>query len=157
MTWKTIIDYPNYEINIEGEVRNKKRGSIMKTSIEKGYKRVGLCMNNIKKHFFIHRLIAIYFLENSDPSYTTIDHIDRDKLNNTITNLRWCNNSMNMQNKDYCIKKGSHHHIHKHHNKFVVEFTKGITGFQKRVFSSSHDTIEEAIESRNEYMKKNPR
>lgn len=50
------------------------------------------------RSYYMHQLIGKHFLDNSN-NYREIDHIDGDKLNNSIENLRWCSRSMNMLNK----------------------------------------------------------
>ena len=97
--WKQIIDYPNYSISNLGNVRNDKTGRILKLSLNtKGYYQVNLCNNSKSKRLIIHRLVGIYFIEKKDEKYE-IDHIDRNKINNHYTNLRWVTRSENQQNK----------------------------------------------------------
>jgi hypothetical protein len=45
----------------------------------------------------LHRLVAEAFLENPQ-KLPAVDHIDRNKQNNFVSNLQWCNQSLNMQN-----------------------------------------------------------
>jgi hypothetical protein len=48
-----------------------------------------------------HRLIALQFVNNDDPdTKTQVDHIDRNKSNNHIDNLRWISPSENTKNKN---------------------------------------------------------
>lgn len=45
----------------------------------------------------VHRLVAETFIDNPK-GYTEIDHINRDKSDNSVTNLRWVTHSENMRN-----------------------------------------------------------
>ena len=48
----------------------------------------------IDKRFLVHRLVAEAFLRKKY-GYNEIDHIDRNKKNNKVDNLRWSNRSEN--------------------------------------------------------------
>lgn len=59
-------------------------------------------MNLCGKTNYIHRLVAQTFIPNPD-NLTDVDHIDGDKDNNNVENLRWCTHK---QNINYAIEKG---------------------------------------------------
>ena len=60
----------------------------------KGYKRVSLCdINGKAKSFYVHRLVMKTFLYDSD---LYVDHINGDKTNNNLENLRYVTNSENL-------------------------------------------------------------
>jgi hypothetical protein len=89
----------NYSVSNIGNVRNDKTGLIMKHNIHKnGYHCIGLCQNSKVKCYLIHRIIAQAFLENPR-NLKTVDHIDRDKDNNTLDNCRWASMSEQETNK----------------------------------------------------------
>lgn len=60
----------------------------------KDYLMVTLSKNNIPKHFKIHRLVAIHFIDNLD-NLEQVNHLDLDKKNNNCSNLEWCSNREN--------------------------------------------------------------
>ena len=61
-----------------------------KTQLSKKLDR-NLKKRTINHHFMIHRLVAAYFLPAPRPDQTIVAHIDYNKLNNSVTNLRWMN------------------------------------------------------------------
>jgi hypothetical protein len=89
--WRVVADYEMYEVSNIGNVRKTfKNGKvkILKQSDNNGYKHVGLYSNGNRKVFKVHRLVALAFIELVGGKLT-VDHIDRDRSNNNINNLRW--------------------------------------------------------------------
>ena len=60
------------------------------------YVRVNLRKNKRSKTFYVHRLVADAFLENTN-NHCEVNHIDGNKQNNHVDNLEWCTHSMNIQ------------------------------------------------------------
>ena len=98
--WLPIEDYPNYEISICGQVRNIKTKRVLKQCINRnGYYYVKLNRNNEKfKHQRIHRVVAKTFIPNLN-NENFVDHIDSNRLNNTVSNLRWVSSQQNNFNR----------------------------------------------------------
>ena len=88
--WRTIEDFPNYEVSDCGNVRRK------------GGENLALCTRNSKVVYLrvslmkggkcytrnVHRLVAAAFCEKHN-GCNYIDHIDGNKQNNVASNLEW--------------------------------------------------------------------
>lgn len=64
---------------------------------KRGYLQVDLRVDNTKRAFAVHRLVAKAFIPNPD-NKPEIDHIDGDPTNNHVWNLRWVTHAENMNN-----------------------------------------------------------
>jgi hypothetical protein len=154
--YKTILEFPDYEISNLGNCRNKKRLNILKPILMKrGYYQYGLQKTNedgkrIGTHEYQHRLIAKYFIENPC-NKSDIDHIDGNTSNNNIDNLRWVTKSENLRNQKKANNKTSNYKgicYDKSRNKYTsyIEVNKIVKRFGR------FDTELEAVNVRNDYI-----
>ena len=142
-----IQGFSNYLIYPDGRVFSKRRNKFMKIKTTKnGYKRIGLRNNN--QYFkLVHRLVAEAFIPNPD-NKPCVDHIDRVRTNNHISNLRWVTYSENSQNLgDIKTNTSGHKYISK--IKYGWVFRKNINGIKH---TKGFNTLEEAIEYKKEYL-----
>ena len=95
--FKEINGFPGYYINIYGVVYNSKTDKILKQWFNKGYACVHLYKYNKDYKQGVHRLLGLHFLERVE-GCDYIDHIDRDRKNNSLNNLRWVTKRGNEQN-----------------------------------------------------------
>lgn len=91
--WKEIVGYENYQVSSLGKVKNS-NNLILKPCLNGNYYRHGFSKNNKSKQMKLHRLIAIAFIPNPE-NLPCINHIDGNKLNNSIENLEWCTHRNN--------------------------------------------------------------
>lgn len=111
-----------YMINDEGDVYNIQKGIKLKPyKNNKGYYLVGLYKNNVRKNYLVHRLVACQFLPNPN-DLPEINHKDRNKGNNNVSNLEWCTRSENMI---HCCKYGFYNGQKK--CKAIVQYDKNYT------------------------------
>tara|TARA_R110000822_G_scaffold282453_1_gene404025 strand:- start:33 stop:533 length:501 start_codon:yes stop_codon:yes gene_type:complete len=106
------IKYEDGKIWVWREMKSKPSNWVLLkgTILNTGYRHVGIN----KKQFLYHRVV--YFIHNTDWKIhdtsmdNIIDHIDRNRLNNSIENLRVVTNSQNQWNRDvkgYDLHKAS--------------------------------------------------
>lgn len=103
--WKSIIGYPNYQISDTGHINSIKSNKLLAGAINSsGYMYVNLVHDKIKKTTAIHKIVMEHFgIEKPNGNYV-IDHKDRNKTNNSITNLEWVTvreNTLRYYNNQY--------------------------------------------------------
>lgn len=85
-----------YQVSTEGRVWSIiSQRYLSPTKMKNGYLVVHLTAKNGKKKLeYIHRLVALTFIDNPN-KYTEVNHKDEDKTNNCVENLEWCSRSYN--------------------------------------------------------------
>jgi hypothetical protein len=65
------------------------KGSVIKGGILRGYVTLPLRPNGVSKTFYVHKLVAAKFLERTNDEMQYVIHLDYNKSNNHVDNLRW--------------------------------------------------------------------
>ena len=98
--WSDIEGWEGlYQVSNFGEVRRLYKDPrsrpfrILKQAKSNGYCQVSLSRNGIYSSHYVHRLVAIAFVD-GDQSLS-VDHIDANKTNNNADNLQWLTNADN--------------------------------------------------------------
>ena len=127
--WKQVKDYPNYEVSNYGEIKSLSRvitlglntyvknETILRHWIgTTGYPSVTILNNKGRKHFKIHRLVAIAFIPNPE-SKPFINHKNGVKTDYSIKNIEWCtaaeNNKHSFSTGLRIMPKGKTHYFSK--------------------------------------------
>lgn len=97
--FRKIDGYDNYQVSTFGKVINMKTGKMKKLQMhEHGYYMVNLNKKNKGKCAKIHTLVANTFIANPYKK-RCIDHIDNNRLNNNVNNLRFVTHNENNYNQ----------------------------------------------------------
>ena len=113
--WRPISGYEGYEVSNFGMVRScwiqfhTEKGSgwssslsnvwtILKSGKCNGYVRVSLCKDGRMRHKFVHRLVLEAFVGPCQPGLEC-RHMDGDRTNNKLTNLKWGTRLENNQDR----------------------------------------------------------
>jgi hypothetical protein len=108
--WKEIpLEYtnniPNYFVSSLGRYKNNKGQIITNYNKFCNYKRISIN----SKSYFLHRIVALTFISNPN-NKDQVNHIDGNKLNNSVANLEWVTNTENQIHK---INTGLYKGLHK--------------------------------------------
>lgn len=134
-----IKGFEDYQITDDGRVWSKKSNKWMKTfKSSNGYKHLSLCKNGVMHWKQVHKLVAEHFIPNPE-NKLEVDHINTDRTDNRVENLRWvthkenCNNPISIEHyKNMIPVKGM---LGKHHTeetkKKMSEANKGKTPWIK--------------------------
>lgn len=113
--WLPVKDYEgHYMVSTNGEVKSLARcykgglGALIclperimaPQKHYKGYRFITLKREGTRRKEFIHRLVALHFLDNP-LSKPYVNHLDRDKTNNALTNLEW---ATEQENSDHWVQ-----------------------------------------------------
>jgi hypothetical protein len=90
--WRDTLSLEGYQVSNKGRVRDKETQIVYKGTLNK--RDGGLEFKACK----MHRLVAEVFIPNPE-NKPYVDHIDTDRTNNDVTNLRWVTQEENMRNE----------------------------------------------------------
>jgi len=142
--WRAIIGHDGYEVSNLGSVRSP-RGVLKLQNGKDGYKIVRLGAVNPRP---VARLIAEAFIPNPEGK-PEVDHIDRQKTNNVVSNLRWATRKEQLENREFVkVARSGEKHIYAYPNTFQVQVRRDY----KIVFDKSFKTLAEAVVARDAFL-----
>jgi len=161
--WKDIIGYKGfYQISNLGQIKSldkissigrKVKGKILKLQINSsGYYSISLCKDNKVSTKMIHQLVAIAFLKhNPNGLNLVVNHIDFNKLNNSVSNLEIITNR---ENTNRTHLKSISDFVGVTWNKQMKKWQSQIFINGKNKYLGSFDSEKEASEAYNNIKRK---
>lgn len=89
--WKSIENYPDYQVSACGLIRSTNSKELIKQYPDyKGYLKVRLYRNKEVTNFSVHRLVIFAFIGKPKTSDLQVGHINGVCNDNRRENLKWC-------------------------------------------------------------------
>ena len=154
--WRVIEDFPDYQVSNLGRVKSfnrRKKEKILLYRPCQDYQRVALQKDGKQFSRFVHRLVAIAFIPNPE-NKPEVDHIDRDRKNNLVTNLRWATHQENSLNRRQYTENKHIYYREKGNEKPYYELQ--IVRFGVKIIDKTFKTLEEAIAVRDTILNQTP-
>jgi len=144
--WKKIEGFEEYEVSTSGNVR--KDGKVLKGGNQGLYKSVLLYKNGKSINRSLHRLVALAFIPNPE-NKRTVDHIDKNTLNNCVENLRWATSSEQTLHSPPPAGSSGYCNINKtEYDTYKTYIKRNNVVIHRKTFK----TLEEAIQARDDFL-----
>ena len=160
MSFKKIENFDNYLIYEDGRIFSLNVNRFIKPTYQNGYLRIGLIDNNKKrKTFLIHRLVYEAFNE-PIPEGFEIKHIDGNRDNNNLTNLRLLSLTHKEKRNEYYKKNKDKYKEYREKNKEEINrkkrerYEKNKEEINRKRREKYEKNKEEINKKRREYEKK---
>ena len=107
---KQIKGFQDYSITENGQVFSHKTNKFKKPFVfPTGYIGITLSKNAVSKNYYLHRIVADNYISNPN-NKPQVNHIDGNKVNNSISNLEWVTSSQNNFERCKRFKKSGKKH-----------------------------------------------
>lgn len=94
--WRTVPSFPGYEVSSLGRFRNRATGQYLGgTTVHNGYLHIGLMSGGRQHTKLSHRMVAEAFLEQPSPQHSDVNHKNKVRTDNRVSNLEWSTRSHN--------------------------------------------------------------
>ena len=99
--WKPVVGYELYQVSSTGIIKNKHEHVMSTHAVPGGYLQVQFSNSGKSKSKLVHCVVAEAFVPNPD-NMREVDHINRNRTDNRVENLRWSTR------RDNCLNTHRH-------------------------------------------------
>ena len=148
MKWKPVVEFNGYKVSDTGLIwSDKKNDYLTPWKHQCGYLCVDFSENGKTYHRRVHRVVLESFVGKSPKGKNDCNHIDGNKANNNVDNLKWCTRSENLKHAyDMGLKvalKGIEHKSSKMNEKQIKQILKDKE--HKRKYSDVYNEYKDII------------
>lgn len=143
-----IPGFPGYVVDKIGCIYGPKQKAMAhQINPKTGYLSISTGSRKELKRLFIHRAVALAWIPNPN-NYSTVDHINRNKQDNSVQNLRWADRRTQALNSDHKSGILKEKYIYKNRQKYYIQI-----GINNKLYRSElYSTLSEAIEERDQLL-----
>jgi hypothetical protein len=98
--WREVPGYSGMWASSDGRIWSARKAGVKAQHVKGGYARVYIWLKSRDRSVSVHRLIALAFHGAPPSDRHSVDHINRDKLDNRAANLRWACPVVQARNRD---------------------------------------------------------
>ena len=139
--FKEIPLFPHYKINIHGTIIGPSKLPLNPVIGKRGYYVVKMYEDGKQYTRTVHNLLGLVFIPNPDNKYS-IDHINNNRLDNRLENLRWATGTEQNINKSYPAPNSGHRNIQLTPcNTYIVEICRNGRWIYRKTFKELSDAI----------------
>ena len=147
--WRSIDGYLNYQVSNTGYVRNANNGELVQQRKRSGYWIVHVRTDVKRTTCSVHRLVAKSFIANPD-NKSQVDHINNNKDNNCMNNLRQATHQENQRTKQKTLRPTTSNFVGVCWNKYHQQWQAKISINKKRIHIGYFDDPKDAARAYNE-------
>ena len=145
--FRPIPGYPGYVVSNNGCIYGPRQKMLNQHIDKDGYLITNCFIDKKIKKILMHRAVALAWIPNPE-QHPTVDHINRNKQDNRVENLRWATHRLQSLNRYHKPNILNEKYIYKNKKYFDIRIQIN----RKKYCCGSFRSLTEAIEERDQIL-----